>query len=961
MTTATWHGPEIDADSLILQAISGLCSRGIQKDKAAYFQRKAHDLIGRMVEHLLDGMPDRPEVALVLWLLGVAAVPEELAVQFRHWADGNEVRAVEPLAEESGQLQVVKVKSALKQQHGTVFISPEGTYLTEEEERNRLPALNDQQKKQLIDQVPMFKGLDANDVSALAKAFEVETFLEGEEVVRHGENSAGMHIVVRGEGRVLVSNEVGTVKTGDSFGDKELLQGVSVNETIEAFGGSITTLHLDALSFKALGLKKKIKTMHRKKGLKARDGTVAGGRRASAVGHAMLATSEEDLSVITDAVKMNLNLREVLNLSDAQIEYVSREAYIQHFQVGQTVMEKGEYGHRFYIVNSGVFEVSNAAMVSDTMPNGTLKLRTGDSFGELALLYNAPRAATVMCQRAGSVWVLSRTTFKNTCRMKMEGRILEYSELIAKVEIFKNRTSKTTLANVCNALEERYFLNDELIVQEGAEADSFYVIFDGTCSVFVGGKQVRTLGRGDYFGERGLIERDVRTATVRVNSDRCTLLALDRVAFELMMTEEEEADEDEEQDPSSPKAGRGAGPSSPVAFSSGMNDSMRYADRLKSRFERDAAAMEERAEGSEGAPRRRASKVERVPMSRLQRIGVLGQGSFGFVSLERDSETGNLFALKAMSKAHILREQLKDTVANEKACMELMASDFVVRLIATYRDESKVYLLLDPCFGGELFEVYSERGDLFGSEPHAVFYAACTALGLEHIHSRRIVYRDLKLENCLLTITGYLKLTDLGIAKVCIGKTYTVCGTTDYFAPEVLRQQGHNRAVDWWALGVMVYIMMTGRSPFEAPDTMKIYRKIMQGFAKVSFPSDFPDHCMGMIRALCQKKPEERLTMGSLGLQNYKDHPWYRGFIWRQLENQTMVPPYVPDVSVEEVLEQAARRPGEKASDEDGDLESELDRDDGVWDDCFDMSISGEDTKALRKVTEHEEVKELLT
>jgi cGMP-dependent protein kinase len=299
-----------------------------------------------------------------------------------------------------------------------------------------------------------------------------------------------------------------------------------------------------------------------------------------------------------------------------------------------------------------------------------------------------------------------------------------------------------------------------------------------------------------------------------------------------------------------------------------------------------------------------------------------------------------------MSKTKIAQESLKDAVTNEKACMELLSSPFVVQLLATYRDASKVYLLIEPCFGGELFEVFSDNSDLFSSSVHAQFYAACTALGLEHMHSRRIVYRDLKLENCLLTTNGYLKLTDLGISKVCIGKTYTVCGTTDYFAPETLRQTGHNRAVDWWALGVMIYMMMTGRSPFEAPDTMKTYRKIISGFAKVQFPTDFPQQCSGMIKALCQKNPEERLTMGSLGIQNFKDHPWYRGFVWRSLETRTMTAPWTPNVDEAKIVAKIASKKPERVEEEEP--VDELDGLTANWDDQFDMDLA-DSVKAGRK------------
>merc|ERR1719235_3167971 len=129
------------------------------------------------------------------------------------------------------------------------------------------------------------------------------------------------------------------------------------------------------------------------------------------------------------------------------------------------------------------------------------------------------------------------------------------------------------------------------------------------------------------------------------------------------------------------------------------------------------------------------------------------------------------------------------------------------------------------------------------------------------MHQQRVIYRDLKLENCLLDDKGYCKLTDMGIAKMVIGKTYTVCGTADYFAPETLKQSGHNRAVDWWACGILLFIMGSGTSPFDAPDVTQIYKNIIKGFSKVAFPYYFPSDLTDTIKSLCRKNPEERVTM----------------------------------------------------------------------------------------------------
>merc|ERR1719188_2478223 len=138
----------------------------------------------------------------------------------------------------------------------------------------------------------------------------------------------------------------------------------------------------------------------------------------------------------------------------------------------------------------------------------------------------------------------------------------------------------------------------------------------------------------------------------------------------------------------------------------------------------------------------------------------------------------------------------------------------------------------------------------------AKFFFGCVTMGLQHMHMHRVVYRDLKLENCLLDDRGYLKLTDMGIAKVVVGKTYTVCGTVDYFAPETLRQLGTNRAADWWACGVLLFIMIAGRSPFDAPEVPQIYKNIIKGMNKVEFPRNCCPDLKDVILGLCRKKPE---------------------------------------------------------------------------------------------------------
>jgi len=240
-------------------------------------------------------------------------------------------------------------------------------------------------------------------------------------------------------------------------------------------------------------------------------------------------------------------------------------------------------------------------------------------------------------------------------------------------------------------------------------------------------------------------------------------------------------------------------------------------------------------------------------------------------------------------------------VGERNALAEVGDHPFIVSLVTTYKDANNIYFLLDPALGGELFELYSNSDGWFGSEPHTTFYITCTAIGLDHMHSKRLVHRDIKLENILLDERGYARITDLGIAKIVIGKTYTVCGTADYLAPETLKQSGHNRAVDWWALGVLVFVCMCGRLPFEADDVMETYKNIVKGFRKEHFPNHFSADLVDLIKCLCKKKPQERLPMLSGGLASFSVHPWFDSDAdaakrrWETVQTRTANPvPYEP-------------------------------------------------------------------
>merc|ERR1719320_1658204 len=149
----------------------------------------------------------------------------------------------------------------------------------------------------------------------------------------------------------------------------------------------------------------------------------------------------------------------------------------------------------------------------------------------------------------------------------------------------------------------------------------------------------------------------------------------------------------------------------------------------------------------------------------------------------------------------------------EKKVMEKLDSTFVVNLVKTFQDDWWLYLLLDACLGGELFTIHRRVGSF--DEMTARFYTGCVIEGFIHIHGINVVYRDLKPENLVLDTDGYLKITDFGLSKFLLtGNTFTMCGTPDYLAPEIITGQGHTLAVDWWALGVLIFELVAAHAPF---------------------------------------------------------------------------------------------------------------------------------------------------
>jgi len=780
----------------------------------------------------------------------------------------------------------------------------------------RTSRLNLGEIETLLEKVPGLQELDSKDRSSLAEHCTVKKFDPYAEVIRYGDMTSEIYVVADGDCRVFVPQLVNTLQRGDCWGESSLVKGeFSAEASLSASPDKeLTLLCVPTKEVETLGLRRKLLRPIKQSSksryiarpeIKAQE---AGSRKSIGLpdgcSRGRLATevpeyhhpmdqsekSEQDMDLIKLSVRRNQYLTELLQLSDAQVNEIACCMKLIEVEPGHVIIQKGDRGDKFYVMQDGLVEALLNPDPENPLHNvpgvSPITLRSGDSFGELALLYDSPRKASVVSVRHCSLWVLELSQWRNVLKKMPASRIDEYlgmlskiPELCSKVRDFEGKKRK-----IADTLEEVYYMSGEIVVEQGKLDRTLYVIFEGLCEAKTNGQVVRRMSKGDYFGQESLFGDLAYPFTVTVASETATMLVIDRATL-LMLGLTLTAEDGTAVEASASKA------SFPPA-----------ANRRRSLI-----ALSEGAADTQPESVRIAENKATYPREQLQRVGILGHGSFAQVSLEVDTESQRLFALKGMSKKIIVEKGLKNMVLGERKALVTLDCDhpFLVSLIATFSDERCIYFLLEPALGGELFQLFSDHENWFGLESYAIFFLICVALGLEHIHSKRMIHRDIKLENVLLDSAGYARITDLGLAKIVVGKTYTVCGSADYLAPETLKQVGHNRAVDWWAAGILTFCMMSGRMPFDAEDVMQIYKNIVKGFRKEHFPAKFSTPLVDFIRGLCRKKPQERLPMLPGGIANLVSHPWLDngdGVRWEAIRSRTAKVPWQPPTQTVEEM-----------------------------------------------------------
>lgn len=282
----------------------------------------------------------------------------------------------------------------------------------------------------------------------------------------------------------------------------------------------------------------------------------------------------------------------------------------------------------------------------------------------------------------------------------------------------------------------------------------------------------------------------------------------------------------------------------------------------------------------------------------FEMLKVLGKGSYGKVVLVKRKGAGDqeVYAMKMLRKDHIVKRNQVEHTQAERNVLQVVKHPFIVELHAAFQTPKKLHFVLEFCAGGELFFHLSRAGRF--SEGRCRFYATEICLALQYLHSLNIIYRDLKPENLLLDHEGHCKITDFGLSKEGIMDNVsakTLCGTPEYLAPEILRKEGHGKAVDWYSFGALIFEMLTGLPPFYTKDRDKLFERIKK--AELSYPSYMSQPAKDILSLLLHKDPNKRLGGGPGGGEDVKRSVFFSGINWDDVYSLNVTPPFKPDVS----------------------------------------------------------------
>lgn len=751
----------------------------------------------------------------------------------------------------------------------------------------------------------IFKNLSEDNIDSVILQMKLYTLQANNQVFKQGAAASSFFVVQTGKCAVFVNGQMCTQLTrGEGFGELALLHDSPRSATVVAVEAS-SLWGVDRLSFR------------------------------KALEKISKANYEENKQFID-------NVPLLANLSERQKELMVEALVTHKFEAGQVIVVEQDPGDLLYIIKSGT-------VICTQQKQFIRRMQKGDFFGEQSLLFNCMRTATVVAEdevkclslgrkrlkhvlgdrlqniiyrnlivqamelnvhlalltrsqclaiserlaikhyavgevlltagaresdiirivlkgtfSCGETTIGSMTTLGANCLIEdclevYEHDIIaeggsevaeinkdtleiaiggDYKEVVDRnklilvlkqVQLFRALTP-SSFEKLVRFAHEESFPENHVIFEENSPARSFFVVKEGKVDIYKQGKVMRSICKHDYFGERAILDESYRSATVV-----------------------------------------SVGPS--VCWIIGKDDFIEILD----------VSMTKKL------AKRKLLQDDSIQLSDLYSVQPLGEGMFGKVLLTVHKEKRTLYALKAVNRVKIARYDLFSWLQLERTILLQVDHEFIMKLVRTYKDPEYIYFLTEFVNGIDFFQVLRYTGAL--KEIEAQFYSQCVLLVLLHLHSSNIVYRDLKPENIMVDIEGYPKVIDFGTAKVLTGRTYTIVGTPQYMAPEVILGNGYSFSVDYWSLAILIYEMLSGRLPFgeNLTDPYEVYEEVLEG--ELKFPAFF-DHkpaVKELLSKMLSHNPSERLS--GEHLQNY---PWFRHYDSEALLCRTVKTPFLP-------------------------------------------------------------------
>mmetsp|Transcript_63290 Transcript_63290/g.150963 ORF Transcript_63290/g.150963 Transcript_63290/m.150963 type:complete len:1005 (+) Transcript_63290:97-3111(+) len=503
-----------------------------------------------------------------------------------------------------------------------------------------------------------------------------------------------------------------------------------------------------------------------------------------------------------------------------------------------------------------------------------VQLKRGDIIGELAILYSTRHFATLIAHEDSAVFCLPKSSLMEHFGREAEKKVIDqYWALLNEVHFLSPLLLAERLEIARNARGQTSWQPGEEILKEGAHVAEplWYVIEKGTAIITKqapnGGEYRETLARKGHFGEK-------------------TIWGMDGLSDSTVV----------------------AGPAGVtcLTFAGEIMKRFPIADELGNIVEYER-------------PSHKNVAMPAVPqhLEDVKVTGLLGQGGFGSVFLAQCEDKE--YALKRLSKGYIVQQRMIKQLCIERDILSMVDSPFIIKFFRSYKDSQFVYMLLELATGGHLYKIIScSPGVLYpkhkplGSIP--MFYVACIVSALEHLHERHIAYRDLKPENVLLDSRGYAKVCDLGFAIFMLGRSNTIVGTPQYMAPEMIdAPHTHTSAVDWWALGVLTFELLTLQVPWDDQDAQTPMAALFA--IRRGQESGVPVHMLPKWTDLFQRdfikqllNVDEEKRLGAKGGKTVKSHVWftYNKFDFKALEAGKITGPFS---QMSKVVEQSYPEP----------------------------------------------------